>query len=252
MSCNALRHIAAAWVWLPATLAAQEPRWADAGDRQPELRQLVAPRLPSSIPESSLPIEVRLRGTLSAAGELASVSFDPGTDARVAGALERAIPQWRFRPSIDPARCEPVALPISATVSLDATSRPGGALRVLVAIDASREAAVERRPPATPPRLSVAPRPRIPEAAHDTKAEGIAELAALIDEAGRVARSRAVLSIPLPDFAEEALAVAPRIAVETSSVAAAPAAPRCLLLAFQFCLGGRADYPQAACAAARR
>lgn len=248
-----MRRLALAGIaLLPAVLAAQAPRWADAGDRQPELRQLVAPRLPGSIPEASLPIEVRLRGTLTAGGELNAVSFEAGTDVRVAGALERAIPQWRFRPSIDPARCEPVASPISATVSLDTPARPGGALRVLVAIDAVRAAAGERKAPLAAPALSAAPRPRLPEAAHDTKAEGIAELAALVDDAGRVTRSRAVLSIPLPDFAEEALAVAPRFVVDSASLAAAPPAPRCLLLAFQFCLGGRADYPQAACAAAKR
>ncbi len=229
------------------TLAQSEPRPLQEEDKYFRPILVVTPEFPKRDPSDVLPVEIRVSGSVNAAGSLDAAEFSPiEGNEKFINSIKEVLGLWRFRPAVDSKACAPVA---SNGVLLVWFEEKNGVPSVSVSTPKRQQVSVapDAKPRPTPRVFISRPKPEYPVGARRAGMEGSTELLFSANHQGEVLQTTVLYSIPNKIFGDAAITGARRVKFSPGAPEVDPQKSVCILVPFKYCLSSGAIYPYSGC-----
>jgi len=205
---------------------------------------IVSPVFPGNISPDSLPVEIRVTGTVTLAGKFKEPAFSPAEGkAPFVQSILDVLPGWRFRPAIDGVACntkESQAVVIvyfefkDGKPSISISSPVHREITGVSQVFDGKSRGFARRPKTTYP-ISMSRR----------GIEGTVEVLVKADGEGEIVAKRIIYSIPSDDFGE---AVLDALKPVTFTKDTPPSSTNvCYTYLTLFCMASGVDFPDPKC-----
>ena len=227
--------------------AQSNPRATQEEDKYFRPILVIPPEFPKREPSDALPVEIRVSGSVNAAGLLDTPEFSPiEGNEKFINAIKDVLNLWRFRPAIDSKSCAPVA---SNGVLLVWFEEKDGIPSVSVSSPKRQpiSVATDIKPRPLPRVFLYSPKPEYPYRARLAGMEGSAELLFNANHQGEVLQTTVLYSIPNKIFGDAAITGSRRVKFSAGAPADDPQKTVCILVPFNYCLTSGVAYPNSAC-----
>ena len=225
----------------------QEPVLATEKDAWARPLVVVTPVFPKDVPPATLPVEIRVNGTVSTDGKFNSPVFTPaeGRESFVQS-VKDVLPHWRFRPAFDGKTCETKESEASFIVYFELK---GGAASISVS-----SPVVEKPKPNDDVlaqldyvRFSRSAKIVYPEAALKAGIEGFAEISMQVNNEGDIISKSVISSTPNSLFGDAALQGLLGARFSKNEGRRPADKPQCAIWPVNFCIRGLVSYPDPHC-----
>jgi hypothetical protein len=232
---------------LATTLHAQiDARAVGAKDAYASPVLVVSPKSPARSAGDAASVEVKVKGTISAAGLLENPVFENASGKeKFVAAVKEVLHLWRFKPAVDLNSCRPVSNSGAVVVWFeDKNGKPS--VSVAMPQTGGRSEAVRAGGEGSVVKVAHRPRADFPADARDIGADGAAEVLLKLDGRGDNVQQALLYATPHSMFGESALASARGV-----RIAAEGAKAQCVAVAYHFCIDQGVNFPNSACDARR-